>query len=144
MRYPKRLKKTGKPGQIRGIRLKHNRKFEPVIATSANTKVRSRYEKACAEYLDHCGIEFQYEPLMLIGGAKFRPDFYLPEYDLFLEICGFDHMPYYRDRTKTKRELYEKAGMKTAFVHCPSLQSVIPALKTALRENGIDIEHHQH
>jgi hypoxanthine phosphoribosyltransferase len=52
-------------------------------------------ERECAELLDYYGIEWEYEPVMFVLETDpsdgrvteaFRPDFYLPELNLFLEV----------------------------------------------------------
>jgi hypothetical protein len=54
---------------------------------------------------------------MLLNGRQFRPDFYLPDYNLFIEICGYNHQPYYRDRTNLKQRIYEKSGLNAVFIN---------------------------
>jgi len=137
MHKRKRLKKKGQPGQSRGIRLPRNRQFEPVIETGARIRVRSNYEKRCAEYLYQNNIEFLYEPLMLLSGRQFRPDFYLPEYDLFLEICGYNHMPYYRDRIILKRQIYDKHKMSAIFIDYDGKGSLEKLVRNKLEATGV-------
>lgn len=51
-------------------------------------------ERECAELLDFYGIPWEYEPVMFVletdeagrVSEGFRPDFYLPELNLFLEV----------------------------------------------------------
>jgi len=133
----KRLKKNGRHGQLRGTRLPRNRQFEPVIETDAGIKVRSNYEKKCAEYLNQNNIEFLYEPLMLLSGKQFRPDFYLPEYDLFVEICGYNHMPFYRDRIALKQQIYDKYKMSAVFIHYNSKGLLEKLLREKLETFGV-------
>jgi len=116
MHHKKRLKKTGLPLPTRGIRLVRKRRFEPTLETASGLKVRSSYEKRCADFLFERGISFQYEPLMLLGGRQFRPDFYLPDLNLFLEICGYEHMPHYRDRVAEKKAIYDASNLKSLFI----------------------------
>jgi DNA helicase-4 len=117
MRSRKKFSKSGMYRPLRGVKVRPTRQFSPVLETKAGVKVRSKYEVRCADYLYTNGIQFQYEPLMLLKGRQFRPDFYLPEYNLFLEICGYGHMPYYRDRTGHKQRLYNELGLRSAFIH---------------------------
>ena len=115
-RFP-RLKKSSRFRTPRGLRIKRNQRFEPKLEASNKTpKVRSSYEKKCVEFFEKNHISYQYESLLLIGGRKYRPDFFLPEYDTFLEICGYNHMPFYRDRTRHKKEIYRKYGLKVIFI----------------------------
>ncbi|MBD3233409.1 MAG: hypothetical protein GF315_06760 [candidate division Zixibacteria bacterium] len=114
--YRKKRKPLKRTPHTRGVKLKRNKKFLPSLDTNAGVKVRSHYEKVCADFLHENNVEFIYEPLIIIEGKKYRPDFYLPEYDLFIEICGYNHMPFYRDRIKFKRELYRKNNMRSEFI----------------------------
>jgi hypothetical protein len=56
--------------------------------------MRSKWEKAYAQYLDQLGIEWQYEAWYFIvgrgawNGVTYVPDFYLPATDEFIEIKG--------------------------------------------------------
>ena len=74
---------------------------------------------------------------MLLGGRKFRPDFYLPEYNLFVEICGYNHQPYYRDRVKLKRNIYEKNGLKSVFINHDGRGGIEDKLIISLEPFGV-------
>ena len=90
---------------------------EPGVETSIGLKVRSNYEKVAVEYFAKNNIEFQYEPLILLHGRQFRPDFFLPEQNLFIEICGYNHMPHYRLRITKKKQLYGKYNLNAIFIN---------------------------
>jgi hypothetical protein len=111
-----RPRKNGKPPRLRRSFKPRAKIPEPTFSTSANIKVRSQYEKKCAEYLKKRNIKFVYEPLILLAGRQYRPDFFLPEYDLFLEICGYNHMPFYNNRTAFKKRLYQKHNLRAIFI----------------------------
>ena len=51
-------------------------------------KFRSRLEARWAVFFDAAGIKYEYEPqgFELSDGTKYLPDFYLPEYDWFVEV----------------------------------------------------------
>jgi len=64
----------------------------------------STWEVACAVRLDELGISWERDPSIKIKyqtkGKRMRnyiPDFYLPEYDIYLEVKG-----YWTDRAKWK------------------------------------------
>ncbi len=109
-------KKTGKPSFTTARRLPRARLAAPGIEAGANRKVRSQLEKTCVQYFEKHGIVYIYEPLLLLAGRQYRPDFFLPEYDLFIEICGYTHMPFYVDRVEEKRRQYAAAGLKAEFL----------------------------
>jgi len=114
--YKKRLSKKGRWVPPRGADIKISKFPEPGVETSDGLKVRSLYEKQAVEFFKENNIEFQYEPLMLLHGRQFRPDFYLPKHNLFIEICGYNHMPYYRIRVEKKKHLYSKYGLNAIFI----------------------------
>jgi DNA helicase-4 len=137
MHYRRKLRKSKYYTPLRGLRLARKKKFEPELATASGIKVRSEYEKKCADYLFSAHIKFRYEPLMLLGGKKYRPDFYLPEYDLFLEICGYGHMPFYKDRIAFKQEIYEKNNLSVIFVNYRGKGSLENILREKLEARGV-------
>jgi hypothetical protein len=94
--------------------------------------VRSRLERACVAFLEEQGIRYQYEPLLLLAGRQYRPDFFLPDYGLFLEICGYTHMPFYCDRLLEKEAVYRKQGLKVAFLRLRRGCEVSAALERIL------------
>jgi hypothetical protein len=126
--------KTGRHSPPRGIKLPRVPKNPHHLTTRSGRNVRSKLEQLCADYFTECGIEFKYEPLMLIGGRQCRPDFYLPEYGAFVEICGCTHMPFYRDRVAEKRELYARHGMKAIFIIHKRGDNLLAQLRAELKE----------
>ena len=49
--------------------------------------------------------------MRLIEGFQIRPDFYLPEYDVYIEYWGMD-TPRYKAGMHLKQDLYMHAGKK--------------------------------
>jgi very-short-patch-repair endonuclease len=97
---------------------------------------KSKYEKRCAQFLSRLRIRYQYEPLLLLRGKSYRPDFFLPDYNLFVEICGYSHMPYYRSRTHFKEQIYEKAGLQVLFIHAKNERDAEEKLRVYLQERA--------
>ena len=137
MKRKKRLSKTGLPLPQRGVKLVRKRKFEPQLETKSKVRVRSKYEQRCADFLYSNNISFKYEPLIILGSKQYRPDFYLPKYNLFLEICGYTHMPFYRDRTSHKKKLFEENNMKALFIYYNGKGSLEEILKHELNKFGV-------
>jgi hypothetical protein len=127
-----RLKRSARYTPPRGTKLKRKQKFEPRLATDSGIHVRSGYEQICADFLFKQNIEFQYEPLMLLGGRKYRPDFYLPAHSIFIEICGYGHMPFYNERVKHKMHVYEKHKLNVIFIHHNGSGSLAQKLEKVL------------
>ncbi|MCW4048325.1 MAG: hypothetical protein NWE89_01180 [Candidatus Bathyarchaeota archaeon] len=52
-------------------------------------KVKSKGEKYIADFLSENGIRYKYEKTFTTKkGKKIHPDFYLPDYDVFVEYWG--------------------------------------------------------
>ncbi len=124
---------------MRGRRLVRKKKFEPRLPTDSGVEVRSLYEKRCVDFLFRNNIKFQYEPLILLDGKQYRPDFFLPDYNLFLEICGYGHMPFYNERIKHKIQIYKKHGLRAVFVHYNGRGSLETKIKEGLKNQGVKI-----
>jgi hypothetical protein len=137
----KKLKRNLKRGlrPAPGKKIVREKMFEPVIETESGIKVRSSYEKICADLLFENNIKFQYEPLMLLGGRQFRPDFYLPDFNLFIEICGYNHQPYYRDRRLYKEQVYKKHKLKAVFVNHDGTGNLEEKIGKHLEPFGLNI-----
>ncbi len=55
-----------------------------------NIYMRSSWEVAYAKYLDAKGIKWLYESKTFdLGNTTYTPDFYLPEFNLYIEIKGY-------------------------------------------------------
>lgn len=63
---------------------------------------KSNWEIITAKYLDKANIKWRYEPtgFLLSDGKYYYPDFYLPEYDKWVEVKGY---MYDRGREKIKK-----------------------------------------
>lgn len=96
------------------------------IRTLDGTLVQSDGERRIAEWLFDKGIAYRYDTrLRIIEGFQIRPDFYLPEYDVYIEYWGMD-TPRYKAGMYLKQDLYMHAGKR--------LISLYPADKTRLDE----------
>lgn len=87
--------------------------FAKHIETEQGEIVKSNYEKDVANYLYEQGIEYVYEkPLKLSDGVTVHPDFYLPEFDIYIEIYGmWGDQKYSQDRSK-KQWAYDQDDIK--------------------------------
>lgn len=84
---------------------------EPVIECLDGHKVRSSGEQIIDNYLHKRGIIHEYEKLLVLPldyGKKRLCDFYLPEYNVYIEFWGMMHDSEYRKRKAEKIALYEK------------------------------------
>lgn len=79
-------------------------------------------ERQFAELLDFYGVAWEYEPVQFVldwhadGTAKsaFRPDFYLPEHDCFIELTTLSQKLVTRKNAKVRRlrELHPQVEVK--------------------------------
>ncbi|MDO8538835.1 MAG: HEAT repeat domain-containing protein [Opitutaceae bacterium] len=99
------------------------------IAAKAGTLVQSDGERLIADWLMENGIAFRYdERFRILSGHAVRPDFYLPELDVYLEYWGMDTADYKIGMLK-KQQLYQQEGKRLISLH-PADK---PRLDTVLR-----------
>ncbi len=70
------------------------------------TKVRSKSEQYIADWFYRHGIKYEYEPLVNIKDFDFRPDFYIPAADLYIEHVSDKSYP-----VKDKEKQFKKANI---------------------------------
>lgn len=75
------------------------------FTTLNGTRVRSKSEQAIADWLYRHSIRFEYEPLLNIKDFNFRPDFFIPEANLYIE-----HVSDVSHPMRDKEEQFEKGG----------------------------------
>lgn len=86
-------------------------------------RFRSRFLARWAVFFDEMGIRWEYEPpgFALTNGVCYRPDFYLPELHVWVEIKPNHDIPY-SDRQKIARFAYEKNEPCLLIVGIPGKQ----------------------
>lgn len=67
-----------------------NKVAKAQLDTIQGEKVKSVEELTIANFLYLNGIEYEYEKAYPFGNAVYRPDFYLNDYDIYLEHFGVD------------------------------------------------------
>ena len=99
-------------------RVLESKNFELVVddaktrRTEDGTAVQSQGERRIADFLVQRRIAYVYdERYRMAGDVRIRPDFYLPEFDLYIEYWGMD-TPEYVANMKKKLFLYQRAGKK--------------------------------
>ena len=82
------------------------------IQTKDGTFVQSTGERLIADWLFRNNIEYRYdERFRIIDGMAVRPDFYLPEFDVYIEYWGMNTADYKIGMLK-KQKLYQQQGKK--------------------------------
>ena len=122
--YRQGMSRWGKPycRHCYDEKLLEDRNFESMVEdakkkrSSLGTAVQSRGEKFIADFLESEHIAYEYDArYMIAGDTRIRPDFYLPEFDVYIEYFGMN-TPEYRDNMLKKRILYQRAGKKLVSV----------------------------
>jgi hypothetical protein len=100
------------------------------ITTKAGTLVQSDGERLIADWLAAHGIAYRYdERFRILSGHAVRPDFYLPELDLYIEYWGLDTADYKIGMLK-KQQLYQQQGKRLISLYPadkPRLDTILPA-----------------
>lgn len=87
-------------------------RFGIVSRTLRGEKVQSRAEKKVADFFYLNAIEYQYEKSIKLWKKKYRPDFYLPEYDIYIEYWWLIGNPEYDAYKKAKSQQYAKHWLR--------------------------------
>jgi hypothetical protein len=110
--------------------------------------VKSYGEKALADYFFKNNIRYQYEqPAWSRSGRRIsRPDFYLPDLDVYVEYWGMadtkepDKKEKYVSSMKWKMDKYHQNGIKFVSIYRGNLDDLDSVFRAKLRdETGIDI-----
>lgn len=118
---------TEKGIDFQTLKSKCEPEFNKVAKTSLDTlqgeKVKSVEELTIANFLYLNGIEYEYEKSYPFGSIVYRPDFYLTDFDIYLEHFGVDEnnrakwlTPFneqkYVEEMQLKREAHKKYNTK--------------------------------
>ena len=87
------------------------------IRAKDGTWVQSIGERLICEALDSENITYRYdERFRILDGYAIRPDFYLPEFDVYIEYWGMDTADYKIGMFK-KQQLYQQQGKRLISLH---------------------------
>lgn len=104
--------------------------LQKTIRAKDGTLVQSDGERRIAEILTEMDIPYRYdERFRILDGYAIRPDFYLPEVDVYIEYWGMDTADYKIGMLK-KQKLYQQQGKKLISLYPedkPKLQERITA-----------------
>ncbi len=125
------------------------------LRTLSGDLVKSLEELVIANFLTEHGIEFRYEdPYEKLTATRrhrqYQPDFYLPEYDIYIEHFALDQQgrpppswEEYAEGVAWKRQLHLRYG--TTLIETYSWQyregALIPALRKRLEDAGVRFKH---
>ena len=103
------------------------------IKTTDGKLVQSDGERIIANFLHSSKITYRYdERIRIIEGYAIRPDFYLPEFDLYIEYWGMDTIDY-KIGMLMKRKLYQQQEKKLVSVSFKDKANLVEVLRQKLR-----------
>lgn len=110
-------------------------------------RVRSRGERKIVAFFQKHEIQFRYEPSLVLGKVELHPDFFLPEYQVYVEFWGvaYDN-PRYRANMKLKKKLYKKHGILVVSLypkHLANLENQFPNLLEKVTGRTIALENNK-
>ena len=109
------------------------------IITQAGTLVQSDGELRIADWLSVHAIAYRYdERYRILNGYAIRPDFYLPEFDVYLEYWGMDTADYKIGMLK-KQQLYQQEGKRLISIYPDHLATLDAILRAKLALFGFQI-----
>lgn len=95
--------------------------------------VQSDGERIICEFLDRENIRYRYnERFRILDGYAIRPDFYLPELDVYIEYWGMDTVDYRIGMLK-KKKLYQQQGKKLISLYRKDKSNLAEILKAKLK-----------
>jgi len=102
------------------------------IKAKDGTLVQSAGELIITDFLSSNSIVFRYdERIRIIEGMAVRPDFYLPEFDIYIEYWGMDTIDYKIGMLK-KQKLYQHEGKKLISLYYYDKDNLVEILKLKL------------
>jgi DNA-directed RNA polymerase subunit RPC12/RpoP len=105
--------------------------LKKTIQAADGTVVQSDGERIVAEELAAMGVAHRYDNrFRIVKGYAIRPDFYLPEFDVYVEYWGMEDNVDYRIGMLEKAKLYQQAGKRLVSLYAHEK----PRLREALRE----------
>jgi hypothetical protein len=109
------------------------------IEARDGTVVQSQGERRIAEWLTVHGLAYRYDAkFRIIGEFQIRPDFYLPELDVYIEYWGMD-TPQYKMSMYKKQMLYQQEGKRLISVYPKDLPTLDRLLSDKVRLFGFTV-----
>ena len=102
------------------------------LRTVDEIAVQSRGEQRIGNWLAKNAIAYEYDERMIVAGdTRIRPDFYLPEFDVYIEYWCMD-TPEYVENMRHKRFLYQREGKKLISLSYKDFDNLEELLKLKL------------
>jgi len=109
------------------------------IKAKAGTLVQSDGERKIADWLTTHNIAYRYdERYRILSGHAIRPDFYLPELDIYIEYWGMDTADYKIGMLK-KQQLYQQEGKRLISIYPRDKPRLNEVMRTKLSLIGFNL-----
>lgn len=106
------------------------------IEARDGTVVQSKGERRIADWLTARGLTYRYDAkFRIISEFQIRPDFFLPELDVYIEYWGID-TPQYKMSMYKKQTLYQQEGKRLISVYPQDLPNLDGLMTAKLRHFG--------
>jgi hypothetical protein len=127
------------------------RQYGTRSTTKLGIEVRSRAEQRIADYFDEIGLRYEYEREIKTGIWIFTekvssPDFYLPDYDVYVEYWGMLNVENNYDRSKYTRAMkykmarYHDLGIKFISIYPDNMKNLDWIFRKKFKKvTGIDL-----
>ena len=107
--------------------------IDKTIQARDGTLVQSEGERRIADWLTTHGFVYRYDAkFRIIAEFQIRPDFYLPELDVYIEYWGLD-TPQYKMSMYKKQMLYQQEGKRLISIYPKDLPTLDSLLTTKLQ-----------
>jgi len=103
------------------------------IKTERGETVYSNGERVIANFLFRNGINYEYnKKIIKRSNQNYRFDFYLPDYDLYIEYLGLDSNVAYIKKMQEKEEFYRRHNLDLIEIHYGTPKEIKRTLKHVL------------
>ncbi len=105
------------------------------LKTKRGDNVQSRGEVIIADFLYDNNIKYIYDKptrFSFFQPTSIRPDFYLPEYDIYIEYWGMRGNKNYDQKTEWKQKIYKKHNKKLINLYKEDKNNIPKILKQKL------------
>ena len=117
------------------------------VKTANGMYVRSQQEKIIYDELYYRNIKCEYEKSFFYKDEKgetreLHPDFYLPDYDLYIEHWGYENTkdPRYIEKKQYTQNIYKKHGIKLAGTTAEDIKDIKRAIDKIFFEFNINLK----
>ncbi len=117
----------------------HRRKYPAEFRCDNGVYVRSLSELFIAQWLYANRVAFEYERKVYFSscGQSALCDFYLPDYDIYVEFWGMEGNGQYESYKLWKEPLYKRNGYRLVSLHFEDLKNFRDSFRREIKKCGI-------